>query len=113
MPDKPEESQFDQPPKLIGGLASLQQSLVYPEAAKEAGVEGTIVIRIFINEDGTVYQNNVSIRTGKGGDIEHVAQLASAAFEAVMKTSWEPAIQNNNPVGVWYSIPVSFQLGEN
>jgi len=111
MPDEPEESQFDQPPKMIGGLASLQQNLEYPEAAKEAGVEGTIVIRIFINQDGTIDQ--ISMRASKGGEKEHVAQLARAASEALTKTSWEPATRDGKPVGVWYSIPFNFQLGDN
>ncbi len=94
---------YDEPPTLIGGYAALQRQIQYPELAKEAGVEGTVVVRAFINEEGEVEQVIVEKGVPKTG-------LDEAAIEAVKKTKWKPAQQRDRAVGVWYSIPIRFQL---
>lgn len=38
-------------PELIGGLASLESKIAYPDAARRAGVEGRVVIEFVVNEE--------------------------------------------------------------
>jgi len=108
-PPKPPENgdikfvPYDQPPMLIGGYAALQQAIEYPEMAREAGIEGTVIVRAFINDQGEVEQTIVDRGVPKSG-------LDEAAVAAVRKTKWEPALQRDNAVGVWYSIPIRFQI---
>ena len=67
-----------------------------------AGMEGIVLLRIFVGKDGTVRE----IRLAKGVNSE----LNKAAVEMLEDSRWTPAIQNNNPVGVWVSYPVRFRL---
>jgi len=94
---------YDEAPQLIGGMQSLQRLVQYPEIAKEAGVEGTVIVQAFINKDGRVEQVVVVKGVPKTG-------LDEAAIEAVKKTRWKPAKQRDRAVGVWYSIPIVFRL---
>jgi hypothetical protein len=38
-------------PELIGGLASIQSKIKYPEIAKRAGIEGKVYVQAFIDEN--------------------------------------------------------------
>ncbi len=39
-------------------------------------------------------------------------QLAEAAMKALNQVTWEPALQKDQPVAVWISIPVNFKLSD-
>lgn len=97
---------YDEPPKPIGGYVVIQQHLVYPAEAKDAGIEGTVIVHAFIADDGKT--STVKIAKNETGD----ARLGEAAMEALRPVAWEPAKQKGTPVGVWISIPVNFMLSE-
>ncbi|HKJ68104.1 MAG TPA: energy transducer TonB [bacterium] len=94
---------YDEPPELIGGMQALQRAIKYPEIAKEAGVEGTVIVQAFINQEGSVEEVVIVKGVPKTG-------LNEAAIEAVQRTKWKPAKQRDRAVGVWYSIPIVFRL---
>jgi len=96
---------YDEDPELIGGRAALQRHLVYPELAKEAGVEGVVNLRIYINKDGEVEEVVVLKGVPKTG-------LDEAAIAAIKKTKWNPAKQRDKAVGVWYGFQVRFRLND-
>ena len=55
--DEPETEQelfmvVEQPPKIKGGLASLNAALEYPRVALQSGVEGNVVVQVIVNIDG-------------------------------------------------------------
>lgn len=75
---------------------------VYPEMARKAGVEGTVILFVLIDKEGRV--RDVKVRKGIGGGLDE------SAVEAVKATPWTPAIQNNRPVSVWVSVPIRFKL---
>jgi len=85
-------------------LEEIQKNLVYPEDAKNAGIEGKVVIRALIGKDGVptnikvVYSDNTI--------------LDSAAIKAILKTKFSPATINNQPTTAWVTIPVVFKLSE-
>ncbi len=89
-------------PELIGGLASIQSDITYPEMARRAGIEGRVYIQFVVDEDGTV--DNPRVIRGIGGGADE------AALEAVKKAKFKPGYQRGQPVRVQYSLPVVFRL---
>ncbi|MCK4530532.1 MAG: TonB family protein [Candidatus Marinimicrobia bacterium] len=94
---------YDEPPTPIGGQAAISRNTVYPEIAKEAGIEGQVVVQAFINANGVV--EHCLILKGMSG-----TGLDEAAIKAIKKTKFKPAKQRDRNVGVWISIPVTFRL---
>ncbi len=94
---------FDEAPTPIGGQAAISRNTVYPEIAKEAGIEGQVVVQAFINDKGVV--EHCLILKGMPG-----TGLDEAAIAAIKKTRFKPAKQRDRDVGVWISIPVTFKL---
>jgi len=87
---------FDRPPVPIERVHP-----VYPEMARQAELEGVVVLKVGIDEFGHVREAFV---------LESVAGLDEAALEAVYKWRFEPAMQRDVPVSVWYSVPIRFRL---
>ncbi len=94
---------YDEAPEPIGGFAAIQRNVIYPEIAQEAGIEGTVVIQAFIDEEGDVGRCEVLKGIPNTG-------LNEAAIDAIKKTKFKPALQRDRKVGVWISIPVVFKL---
>lgn len=74
----------------------------YPDLAREAGIEGTVVIRTLVGRDGKV--KKVMVDSG-GPEI-----LQNAAMECAKSAVFRPALQRDKPVEVWVLIPVVFSL---
>ena len=97
---------FDKRPEPIGGMAAIQRNLVYPEMARKAGVEGTVLVQAVIDEKGNVVTTTVIKSLGNNGCDE-------AAQAAIKKVKWKPAMQRDKPVRVQIAIPVIFKLRNN
>ena len=91
---------FDTPPTNKRGKGIRP---IYPEAAKDARIEGTIVIQFFIDVEGDVTEAYVTRGVPNSG-------LDEAALIAVKNSKWFPARQKGKKVGVWQSVPVQFVL---
>jgi protein TonB len=72
---------------------------VYPEFAREARIEGKVVLHVLVGKDGRVKRVNV---------IRSVAGLDEAAMYAVKHWVFKPALSNKKPVAVWVEVPVEF-----
>jgi len=74
----------------------------YPEEARKAKIMGIVIVETVINENGTV------------DDIEVVESpdelLSEAAIEAVRQWTFEPALCDGRPVGVYYNVTLKFHL---
>jgi len=93
-----------------GTLASLAHPLggyqhmpAYPESARRQGVEGVTTLRFAVQTDGTVGEVSV-VRSAGHPDLDQ------AAMEAVRKWRFEPARRGRDPVVVWMTLPVRFEL---
>jgi len=75
----------------------------YPEIAQEAGIEGTVVVQVFVDEKGRVGDTVILKGIPNTG-------LDDAAADAIRKVRFRPAKQRERAVGVWISIPVNFRL---
>jgi len=74
----------------------------YPDEARKAGIMGQVWVETVINENGTV------------DDIEVVESpdelLSKAAVEAIRQWTFEPALCDGRPVGVYYHLTIKFSL---
>ncbi len=111
MPPPPEEDEEEEEdffvvvedmPELIGGLASIQNEIRYPEMARRAGIEGRVYVQFIVNEQGQVEDPQVIRGIGGGADEE--------ALRAVKQAEFKPGMQRGRPVRVQYSLPVVFRL---
>jgi len=94
---------YDTPPEPIGGFMAIQKNVIYPEADREAGHEGTAVVQAFVDENGAVTEAVILRSAG-------MESLDEAALNAIKQTEFKPAMQKEKPVGVYISIPVLFKL---
>lgn len=92
----------EQMPELIGGLASIQKKINYPEIAKKAGVEGRVIVQFVVDEQGNVQDPQVVRGIGAGCDEE--------AIRAVKQAKFEPGKQRGKAVKVKMSLPITFKL---
>ncbi len=84
-------------------LKWVNSQIVYPEAAKQAGKEGRVVLKFKVAKDGSV-QN---VRVIKGVDPELDAEAVRVVSSA---PAWTPGMQNGEPVAVSYVFPVVYKL---
>lgn len=77
---------------------------VYPEVARSAQVEGTVLVRALVGKDGRVKQ--VLIVQGQ-------PMLNDAAIASAKTAIFRPALQRNRPVEVWVVMPITFKLRGN
>jgi TonB family protein len=77
----------------------------YPEAARQAGIEGTVSLEAIIGKDGTVVSHRV-LNTLTD------PSLVKAAAEAVKQWRYQPTLLNGEPIEVVTTITTNFRLSE-
>ena len=98
----------EEKPKFQGGDANtfskwVNSKLVYPEIAKENGIQGRVTLQFTVNTDGSV--SNVIVLRGVD------ASLDKEAVRIVSQSpKWTPGRQRERPVKVTYTFPVIFKL---
>jgi TonB family protein len=75
----------------------------YPEIAYGSGVEGDVILLVYVDERGSV--RNAIVQASPG-----LPAMDEAAKEAAYECRFEPAEQQGVPVGVWYSLVMEFRL---
>jgi TonB family protein len=93
--------QFDEAPQIVRRAAP-----VYPEIAKRAGIEGTVWVKIQLDENGKVREALVQKSSTPDLGFEEAAMAAAKSFE------FSPARKNQQPVAVWVTIPFHFKLSQ-
>ena len=93
-------------PIRVGGVIKppirlVSVNAIYPEEARAAGIEGAVVMRITIGEDGSV--TNVLV-------LRSVPMLDEAAIESVLQWQYQPTLLNGLPVEVEMNATVNFTL---
>lgn len=92
----------ENPPEMVGGFEALLAELKYPEIARRASIEGTVVVQIVVAADGTP-SNPIIVRSVQ-------ESLDKEAERAVMLQTFIPGTQRGRPVPVYLHIPVIFRL---
>jgi len=73
----------------------------YPDAARNAGIQGVVVLKALIDKDGNV--EDVTLISGH-------SWLAPAAIDAVKQWKYKPFLLNGEPVWVETQVTVNFTL---
>ncbi len=76
----------------------------YPEMARQIGMQGTVWMQIYVDKNGDVRDARVIKSSNSNAGFEE------EALAAAWKRKYRPAMQNDQPVGVWISYKVSFKL---
>jgi len=75
----------------------------YPRAARKRGWQGTVVLSVFVDENGQV--ENLWVLTSSGYNL-----LDNAAVNAVRNWVFEPGMKGNKKLSMWVKVPIRFQL---
>ena len=98
----------EQKPTFMGGDANdfsrwIGSHLIYPEVAKEMGLQGRVILQFTVLKDGSVDRIKVLRGVDKVLDQEAVRVVGTSP-------KWEPGRQRDRAVNVTYTFPVIFQL---
>lgn len=74
---------------------------VYPDEARRAGLEGTVVVQALLGCDGHVWCMRLA---------NSIPGLDAAALRAVRQWVFAPATLHGGPLTVWVAVPVRFSL---
>jgi len=94
-------------PRFEGGQRALQayltDSLRYPAAAREQGIQGRCTVQFVVEKDGSI--TNVKV-------VKTVEESLDAEALRLVKNMprWIPGRQNGVPIRVRYHVPVYFRL---
>lgn len=91
---------YEDPPVPIGSIRP-----VYPEFARKAGVQGTVILEVDVYKDGSVGNIVVkkSVQAGPGG-------LDEAAVAAIRGMRFQPGRSGGNPIDTTVIVPVEFKI---
>ncbi len=91
----------------IGGYALMMQfiqsKVVYPEIAREMGVQGKVLVSFVVEKNGDV--SNVEIKRGVDKDLDREAIRVVKSFP-----KWKPGEQNYGAVRTRVVLPINFEL---
>ncbi len=95
-------------PQFPGGAAEMMKyiskSIKYPKVAKENGLEGKVIVKFYVDTDGSV-KDPVVLKDAVGGGC---AEEAIRIVRSMPK--WKPGYDRGNTVKVYYTIPITFKL---
>ncbi len=81
----------------------LQESIKYPEEAKELGIQGKVFVTFVVEVDGSITDVRVLRGIGGGCDEEAIRVVKSMP-------KWVPGKQRGVPVRVQFNLPIKFTL---
>lgn len=88
-----------------GLQAYLSQSIQYPVAAQENGIQGRVYVSFVVDVDGSI--TNVKV-------VRSVDPLLDAEAVRIVKAmpKWKPGKQRGKPVRTTYTVPINFVLAD-
>lgn len=97
----------EQNPEYPGGdsemLKFIQRNLQYPQMEKDNNIQGKVLLRFVVMEDGSVADVTVMRSISPGLDKEAVRVIK-------LLKGFVPGRQQGKPVRVYYNLPVIFRL---
>jgi TonB family protein len=85
-------------------IDTISKYLEYPEAAKRAGIEGSVEVSALIGVNGDVLRVMIDKSTN--------AIFEKPAFTAMQHMRYKPAIDNGERVRVWIKEKIIFKLAD-
>jgi TonB family protein len=93
-------SPADQPPVAINPVTPM----VYPPALLEQGIEGRVLLRLFVDARGTLIPDSTRVAESSG-----YPALDSAAISGARELRFSPALRNGRAVSAPFLQPVHFR----
>lgn len=97
-----QKEKLDKYPEPTGGIEAMIKNVVYPQTAKDQGIQGKVFVKATIDEKGNVLETSILKSVNDDCD--------KAAMDAIKKTKFTPGIKDNKPVKAEITIPVMFKL---
>ena len=100
--DRPAESlsSSDEPPVALNANSPVE----YPAALQRERIEGTVLVRLFVDERGAVVADSTRIAESSG-----YPALDSAALSGAAALRFAPALRRGTPVATAFLQPVHFR----
>ncbi|MEM7510011.1 MAG: M56 family metallopeptidase [Bacteroidota bacterium] len=83
-------------------MKEVQKAIGYPKAARDAGIEGSMIVRVLVNEEGKYSKHTVVNQVHP--------TLAEPVEEHISELVFTPAIKDGKPTKFWVNIPFNFKL---
>lgn len=97
----------DKMPEFPGGMEAivlfLQKEIQYPAVAREAGIQGTVLVEFVVEKDGRV--SNAKVKVPLFADCDKEACRGVMAMP-----KWKPGENMGKPVRCFYQVPVIFSM---
>jgi len=93
-------SPADQPPVAINPVTPM----VYPPALLEQGIEGRVLLRLYVDAQGRLMADSTRVAESSG-----YPALDSAALTGARELRFSPALRNGRPVAAPFLQPVHFR----
>ena len=91
----------DESPRPLN-MREIQRTIGYPQVAREAGIEGSVVVRILVDTDGSYLDHKI---------INSVHPVLDEPVElSLPQLRFTPAVKDGNPIKFWVNIPFNFKL---
>ncbi|RDC65106.1 M56 family metallopeptidase [Adhaeribacter pallidiroseus] len=106
-PDEPVLTVVEKKPEFPGGLDRMyefiNQNLQYPQAARDAKLEGMVSVKFIVTKDGRILESRVE---------GHLSPETDAEILRVIQKMprWVPGKQNGKAVNAEYTLPFKFRL---
>ncbi len=78
--------------------------LQYPDAAREAGSEGRVIVGFIVAKDGAITQ----LKTVKSSNVPALDREALKVIREM--PNWTPGKYHGRPVAVYFNLPITFKL---
>ncbi|MBA4264344.1 MAG: energy transducer TonB [Comamonadaceae bacterium] len=75
----------------------------YPALSRRLGEQGKVVVRVFIDTDGSA--RRAEVRTSSGYE-----RLDQTALQTVQRWRYVPGKRNGIPEAMWFNVPINFVL---
>jgi protein TonB len=101
--ERPTFIPYDVPPRLENA-GEIQRLLErgYPSQLREAGIQGTVILWIFVDEQGAVKKTEVKESSG-------YEAMDEAALDTAEKMRFTPAMNRDKATPVWLAQPITFR----
>jgi TonB family protein len=81
----------------------LAKVIKYPDEARERNIEGRVMVKIVINEDGS-FSHPVILKSPHESLSEEVMRVIG------LMPAWAPGMKDGKPVKVYFTLPITFKL---
>ena len=103
------QQKLDKMPSFRGGevamVSFIRRNLKYPKEAQKKYIEGRVVIRFIVSEDGKIEDPEVVSGIDPECDAEALRVIG-------LMPRWNPGIFAGKPVAIYFNLPIQFRLGK-